>query len=217
MEAVCFTPTDPRKGKCCLPITTAASAQSPTRLRIQDRGVCVVKAPRISARVVAWPRVIHQRSGIGITVTADSGQVHGWAHVVLVSVFPSMVLGNTETCSHKRVRHEDTPVYRYRLFSCVSSWRTRTSCKFFENKAAMYALKPPELRFGCLLGRKRICTEPPPRACVAFAARRCWRAACLPADRCCSQRWRFTPRFAPSAQTQCAGTAGAAPVAGAPA
>ena len=37
----------------------------------------------------------------------------------------------------------------------------------------------------------------------------------LPADPCCSQRWRLTPRFASSAQAQCAGVAGAAIVAGA--
>ena len=36
----------------------------------------------------------------------------------------------------------------------------------------------------------------------------------LPADQCCSQRWRLTPRFAPSAQAQCAGAAGAAPPSG---
>ena len=37
----------------------------------------------------------------------------------------------------------------------------------------------------------------------------------LPADPCCSQRWRLTPRFASSSQAQCAGVAGAAIVAGA--
>jgi len=37
----------------------------------------------------------------------------------------------------------------------------------------------------------------------------------LPAGPCCSQRWRLTPRFASSAQAQCAGVAGAAIVAGA--
>jgi hypothetical protein len=42
----------------------------------------------------------------------------------------------------------------------------------------------------------------------------------LPADQCCSQRCRLTPRFAqpvhrPQAQAQCAGAVGAAPVTGA--